>query len=220
MSQGVLALCVVAGAYVLITIAEIISKALSDRRNKDHQTEVLEYRVRARELEGRERQLKMLPEVIGAYANVTGDQAKADELSALLQGLICGNAQSSDPVMYEMLGEIRERLEALERDEDDDQGDENNQGKGSTQKIEEQRTARVEALLSHLRQTSTHPSPAQLEGLLLAAQGPKSEPPEPARNSDVRFSPRTAAPAADPAQVSDQVVAANDDAWQDGTSPS
>lgn len=224
MSQGVLALCVIAGAYVLVTIAEMISKAVSDRRNKRHQAEVLDqqYRIRVRELEGQERQLKMLPEVIGVYANVTGDQAKADELSALLQGLIRGNAPSSDPVLYEKLDEIRECLEALERDEDDDQRDEDESWFSLQIHIEKEKTARVEALFSHLQATHTHPIPAQLEGLILAAQGSKAEPPVPARNSGVRVDPRAAAPTADSAQTSDEPVAANaanDDAQRDGTSP-
>ena len=58
-----------------------------------------------------ERELALLPEIIKAYGDVTGDQGKAEELSALLAGIVRGRTNG-----------LPERLERMEQSLDEIKG--------------------------------------------------------------------------------------------------
>lgn len=125
---------------------------------------------RRQELESRERQLKLLPDIISAYLGVTQDQAKADELSALLVGMVNGpsaNRPEHDVTLHEKLDHIIALLE--EEWEEEEEEEEESPSDQLRLQIEREHTLRVNAVLAHVRETS-RPSPQELRSLLEAVQ--------------------------------------------------
>ncbi len=96
-----------------------------------------------------ERELALLPEIIKAYADVTGDQGKAEELSALLAGIVRGRTNGLAERLERMeqsLDEIKGYLEREEEEEEDPLSPNE-----LIRAIHNEHTKRVQALLDNMK---------------------------------------------------------------------
>ncbi len=146
-------------------------RSVNDWDQRRHQTS-----RRRQEFESRERQLKLLPEIISAYLGVTQDQAKADELSAFLTGMVNGSSSASTIELHRKLDQIIALLETETEEEEEEEGEDEGEDEDEDEdeespsdrlrlQIEREHTLRVNAVLAHVRETS-RPSPQELQALL------------------------------------------------------
>lgn len=106
-----------------------------------------------------ERELALLPGIIKAYGDVTGDQGKAEELSALLAGIVQGTTTDL-PTRLASLDEGMERLLAhFEEDEDEPDAEQEDAGEEEEdplspnqliRAIHNEHTKRVQALFDNM----------------------------------------------------------------------
>jgi hypothetical protein len=99
-----------------------------------------------------ERELALLPEIIKAYGDVTGDQGKAEELSALLTGIVRGSTSG----LPERLERIEQSLDAIKgylEQEGQDEEEEEEDPLSPNQlirAIHDEHTKRVQALFDNM----------------------------------------------------------------------
>ena len=99
-----------------------------------------------------ERELALLPEIIKAYTDVAGDQGKAEELSALLAGIVRGRTNGLSERLERMeqsLDEIKGYLEGEEEEEEEEEEDPLSPNE-LIRAIHVEHTKRVQALLDHM----------------------------------------------------------------------
>lgn len=123
-----------------------------------------------------ERELALLPGIIKAYGDVTGDQGKAEELSALLAGIVRGETTDL-PDRLASLDEQMARLLALfEEDEDEPDAEQEDAGEEDPlspnqliRAIHGEHTKRVQALFDNMAAIGgIRPSSRELPILLQA----------------------------------------------------
>lgn len=121
-----------------------------------------------------ERELALLPEMIKVFGDVTGDQGKAEELSALLAGIVRGRTTDL-PARLDFLDEKMDRLLAcVEQDPDgSDVPEEEEEDPLSPHQlmleIHNEHSRRVQALFDNITKVGgIRPSPRELVALLHA----------------------------------------------------